>query len=207
MMYLTDYLSPWGKLRLVSNGQNLTELRLPGQKNDSAAAAKAVLTGKKTGADKETCTDKRTAAQLPVLVQTKLWLDRYFAGQDPNPQALPLQTEGTEFQERVWQLLREIPYGQTVTYGQLARRLEKQQEGPGQKIAVRAAKKDGPILGIADPRRHLVSARAVGGAVGRNPIAIIIPCHRVVGADGSLTGYAGGLKLKQKLLQLEGIKL
>ena len=99
-------------------------------------------------------------------------LDAYFAGQNP-PLEVPLDPQGTDYQLRVWRALREIPYGQTVTYGQLAKK-----------------------LGSA--------ARAVGVAVGRNPVSILIPCHRVVGADGSLTGYAGGLENKKRLLRLEG---
>lgn len=114
----------------------------------------------------------------PEAKQLKAWLANYFAGRDPG--ALPLAAPvGTPFQQRVWALLAAIPYGQTTTYGALARILE-QQTG----------------------RR--ASAQAVGQAVGRNPVAVVIPCHRVIGADGSLTGYAGGLPLKQALLRLEG---
>ena len=115
----------------------------------------------------------------PILAQTKAWLDAYFAGNAPSPAALPLRPEGTEFRRLIWGLLLEIPYGKTVTYGALA-------------------KKAAEILG--KPR---MSAQAVGQAVGSNPIAIVIPCHRVVGADGSLTGYAGGIHYKRALLQLE----
>ena len=123
----------------------------------------------------------RTArvGEHPILTQTKAWLDAYFAGNAPSPAALPLRPEGTEFRRLIWGLLLEIPYGKTVTYGALA-------------------KKAAEILG--KPR---MSAQAVGQAVGSNPIAIVIPCHRVVGADGSLTGYAGGIHYKRALLQLE----
>lgn len=107
----------------------------------------------------------------PLLLAAKLWLLRYFAGENP-PVDLPLEPPGTAFQKAVWALLTKIPYGKTVTYGDLARRLSS-------------------------------SPRAVGGAVGRNPISILIPCHRVVGAGGSLTGYAGGLAAKKFLLALE----
>ena len=115
----------------------------------------------------------------PILEQTKNWLDRYFAGQAPSPDELPLRPEGTPIRRLVWKLLLEIPYGETVTYGDLAK-----------KAACRLGK-------------AAMSAQAVGQAVGRNPIAIIIPCHRCMGSDGSLTGYAGGVHYKQFLLALE----
>lgn len=115
----------------------------------------------------------------PVLVQAKGWLHRYFAGEAPPPGELPLKPEGTPFREAVWRLLLEIPCGTTVSYGELAKRTAE-------------------ILG--KPR---MSAQAVGQAVGANPIPVIIPCHRVVGADGGLTGYAGGIHYKKYLLELE----
>ena len=118
-------------------------------------------------------------AVLPVLEAACRWLDVYFSGRKPEGM-LPLAPRGSEFRRAVWELLREIPYGETVSYGDLAKRLEAQ-------------------LG------RKTSARAVGGAVGHNPISILIPCHRVVGADGSLTGYAGGLEQKTALLRLEGV--
>ena len=107
------------------------------------------------------------------------WLDLYFAGKEPH--FMPaLSPDGTAFQQAVWEILRTIPYGETTTYGAIAKRLEK---NTGKRM----------------------SAQAVGGAVGRNPISILIPCHRVIGADGGLTGYAGGLDKKEYLLGLEGI--
>lgn len=116
---------------------------------------------------------------LPVLAEARAWLERYFAGDDPG--ALPpVSPRGTAFQQRVWAQLAEIPYGQLTTYGQIARRLEEQTGAR-------------------------TSARAVGSAVGRNPISIILPCHRVVGSTGSLTGYAGGLQKKIALLGIEGV--
>jgi methylated-DNA-[protein]-cysteine S-methyltransferase len=117
---------------------------------------------------------------LPVFLQTKDWLDDYFAGKTPPPLP-PLAPAGTAFRRTVWKLLLEIPYGQTTTYGALARTLGE--------------------------RGNSTSARAVGGAVGHNPISILIPCHRVVGADGSLTGYAGGVDIKRKLLEWESAVL
>ena len=118
-------------------------------------------------------------ADLPVFAETKYWLDIYFTGRKPDftPN---LHMIGTDFQLAVWRILLTIPHGQTVTYGQIAEKL--------------AAERDVPKM----------SARAVGGAVGCNHISLIIPCHRVIGASGSLTGYAGGVERKVKLLQLEG---
>ena len=122
------------------------------------------------------------AAQLrqetPVLAEAKRWLDIYFTGREPDFLP-PLHPAGSLFQQAVWALLLQIPYGQTVTYGQLAARLAVER-------------------GLAR-----MSAQAVGGAVGRNRISLIIPCHRVLGADGSLTGYAGGLDRKARLLAWE----
>ena len=119
-----------------------------------------------------------TQKDLPVFREVCRWLDVYFAGRDPG--ALPpLALHGTAFQQAVWNILRGIPYGTTTTYGGIAAR-------------------------IAAARGGRMSAQAVGGAVGRNPISILIPCHRVIGTDGSLTGYAGGLDKKEYLLELEG---
>lgn len=116
---------------------------------------------------------------LPVFGEVVKWLDLYFAGKEPH--FMPaLSPSGTAFQQAVWAILRTIPYGATTSYGTIAKRLEK---STGKRM----------------------SAQAVGGAVGRNPISILIPCHRVIGADGSLTGYAGGLDKKEYLLALEGV--
>lgn len=120
---------------------------------------------------------------LPVFASAKDWLDRYFAGGTPRISELPLAPAGGEFRQDVWKILCEIPYGEVTTYGELAR-----------KIAARGNKRS-------------MSAQAVGGAVGHNPISIIIPCHRVVGAGGSLTGYAGGIAAKIRLLELEGVDM
>ena len=115
---------------------------------------------------------------FPILSQAKAWLDGYFSG-DPAEVTFPLNPQGTPFQKQVWEILLTIPYGQTTSYGALARQLAEQR-------------------GLA----HM-SAQAVGGAVGHNAISIIIPCHRVVGSNGSLTGYAGGIERKIELLTLE----
>ena len=113
-----------------------------------------------------------------MLKETKRWLDLYFSGKEPDF-TVPIHLIGTDFQKEVWRLLCQIPYGKTMTYGEIAARL--------------AARK-----GLA----HM-SAQAVGGAVGHNKISILVPCHRVVGVDGSLTGYGGGIARKVKLLELE----
>lgn len=118
--------------------------------------------------------------ESPILRLASGWLDAYFAGQKPEIRELPLKIQGSDFRQRVWKLLCGIPYGEVTTYGELAKRL-------------------GVETGWGS-----MSAQAVGGAVGHNPISIIIPCHRVVGADGSLTGYAGGISKKLWLLRHEG---
>ena len=121
--------------------------------------------------------------KLPIFEKVKNWLDLYFRGDAPSVEDLPLAPQGSNFRKLIWQMLLEIPYGQVTTYGRLAQL---------------AAERMG---------RATMSSQAVGGAVGHNPISIIIPCHRVVGADGSLTGYAGGIAVKRKLLELEGLDM
>lgn len=119
---------------------------------------------------------------LPVFEQARRWLDRYFAGKAPDPRELPLSAHATPFQLQVREAMLDIPYGETTTYGAIAMR-------------------------IAEKTGKRSSARAVGGAVGRNPLCVIAPCHRVVGSDGSLTGFGGGLDMKVKLLEHEGVDL
>ena len=114
---------------------------------------------------------------MPVFDAAKQWLDLYFAGKKPAISELPLAPIGGAFRQGVWGILCEIPYGKVITYGEIAKRLD------------------------------CKSSQAVGGAVGHNPISIIIPCHRVVGTNGSLTGYAGGIQTKIKLLELEGVDM
>lgn len=118
-----------------------------------------------------------------ILVKTKKWLDRYFKGEKPQISELELEPIGSEFRKNVWKLLCKIPYGQVTTYKNIAENMAK-------------------II-----NKKQMSAQAVGGAVGHNPISIIIPCHRVVGTDGSLTGYAGGIDKKIKLLKLENANI
>lgn len=158
MDYLHHYASPLGDITLSSDGTSLTGLWFDGQTHFGSTL---------TGAGEE--------RPLPVFRQSEEWLDRYFRGLEPGPLP-PLSPAGTPFRRRVWSALLTIPYGETRTYGKLARQLGLPPGG----------------------------ARAVGGAVGRNPISLMIPCHRVVGGNGSLTGYAGGLEKKAALLTLEG---
>lgn len=164
MRYTDNYVSPIGNIVLAGDGTALTGLWLEGQKWFGARL-----------------TDGAERAELPVFGQTKKWLDIYFGGGEPAfTPAVALR--GSEFQIAVWNVLSAIPYGKTVTYGEIAKNL----------TAVTGRK---------------TSARAVGSAVGRNPVSIIVPCHRVLGADGSLTGYAGGVERKRELLRLEGVLL
>ena len=121
-------------------------------------------------------------ADLDVFMQAEAWLAEYFAGREPKV-SVPLKLQGSEFQMQVWRLLQDIPYGRLVTYGDNAKKI--------------AAQK-----GVAR-----MSAQAVGGAVGHNPLCIIVPCHRVVGANGSLTGYGGGMWRKVRLLELEKVDM
>lgn len=165
MEYRFHLDSPLGGITLASDGEALTGLWFDGQKHFGAG-----LSGD---------TEERA---LPIFEETERWLQIYFAGAEPDFTP-PLRPSGSSFQQEVWALLRQIPYGCTLSYGALAAQ----------------------IAG----RRGLArfSAQAVGGAVGRNPISILIPCHRVLGADGSLTGYAGGVEKKAALLRLEGVLL
>ncbi len=166
MNYLCKIPSPLGILTLASDGQNLTGLWLDGQKYFASTL------------DKDT--GNTVEQELPLFDDARKWLDQYFSGREPDFH-LPLAPAGSEFRQAVWKILLEIPYGQVITYGDIAKRL------------------------AVEGNRGNLSARPVGGAVGHNPISILIPCHRVVGANGSLTGYAGGIANKIKLLKLEGV--
>ena len=156
MDYLYHIASPLGGITLASGGEALIGLWFDGQRRFGAGL----------GAE-------RAEARLPVFDAAERWLEAYFSGVAPDFTP-PLAPRGTAFQLRVWAALCRIPFGQTTTYGALARALG-------------------------------ASPRAVGGAVGRNPVSLIIPCHRVLGSDGRLTGYAGGLERKRALLELEGV--
>lgn len=154
MEYFDRYDSPIGQLLLISDGTALTGLRL----------CETIISTDRT--------------ELTIFAQAKDWLDSYFRG-TPREIGFPLSPSGTAFQQQIWKLLLAIPFGQTRSYGALAR----------------------------DMAQHLgkekMSAQAIGRAVGANPIWILIPCHRIVGAKGQLTGYAGGIKNKQWLLRHE----
>ncbi len=161
-MYCSHYASPLGKILLAADEIGLTGLWFEGQKYFALHL---------DGEYKE--------KEIPVFAQAKRWLDIYFSAKEPDF-SVPLHFTGTNFQNEVWEILRLIPYGSTMTYGQIARLI--------------AGKRNLPHM----------SAQAVGGAVARNEISIIVPCHRVVGANGNLTGYAGGIDRKIALLRLEG---
>ncbi len=165
MLYRTSYRSPLGEIRIVSDGETIKELWLAGQRGYEGAL--------KYGA----C----GAGRPPVLEKAAQWLDRYFAGERPLPEELPLAPEGSAFRREVWEILCRIPYGKVTAYGEIAK-----------KIAARR--------GI-----EKMAAQAVGNAVGHNPVSIVIPCHRVVGTDGSMIGYGGGIPLKEALLSHEGV--
>jgi len=158
-MYYTTQRSPIGTLTLASDGENLVGLWTENQKYHGGGVLESM----------------KEKSDLPIFDKTKNWLDKYFAGKSPAITELPLAPSGSEFRQKVWNILRKIPYGQTVTYGYIAK-----------------------MVGIK-------SGQAVGGAVGHNPLSIVIPCHRVVGSNGSLTGYAGGLGTKVQLLEIEGV--
>ena len=161
MNYIHYYQSPLGEIILTSDGKSLTGLSY-----DFPEMLLPFFIEK----------------PLPIFSETDRWLDIYFSGK--NPDFTPkLHLKVTGFRKMVWDILLTIPFGQTITYGEIASRIAKQR-------------------GI--PR---MSAQAVGGAVGHNPIALIIPCHRVVGANGSLTGYAGGIDKKEQLLRLEQVDM
>lgn len=160
MHAFTTIPSPAGTYTLAAEGNALTGLWLEGQKYFAA-----------------TLPQDAVQTMLPVFDQTRNWLERYFAGENPQI-TFPLAPKGSPFRQAVWKLMLQIPYGKHCTYGELAKRLQEQGGKP-------------------------VCAQAVGGAVGHNPISILIPCHRVVGTNGSLTGYAGGLAVKEMLLSLE----
>ena len=157
MVFTQRYASPLGGLLLAADEQGLIGLWFDGARHFAANLPEA-----------------REEKRTPILDETARWLDDYFSGGQPDFTP-PLHLIGSAFRLRVWARLLEIPYGQTTTYGALAKRLN----------------------------AGRMSAQAVGGAVGHNPISIIVPCHRVVGTNGSLTGYAGGLDRKIKLMEIE----
>lgn len=161
MVYTCKYKSLIGDILLAADEIGLTGLWFEGQKYFA-----------------NTLPEDYVPQETKILTEAKKWLDVYFSGEEPNFTP-PLHPNGSTFRKAVWQILLEIPYGQTITYGEIARR-----------------------IAVMKNTSHM-SAQAVGGAVGHNEISIIIPCHRVVGTNGSLTGYAGGIDKKISLLKLE----
>lgn len=279
-MIITTYHSPLGDITLAADAQGLTGLWFVGQSHygatltgdersfdmqkgafsavetdaavcDSPVVADEVIEGcdATSGGNPMSVSDPQNTAAVSVLERAWAWLNAYFAGQAPR-WTPPLHVEGTEFQHAVWVALLEVPYGQTVTYGELARKIggrralasscgrgfsnasaglgssgaasgernaadgEPDVAGAstahgerGLSIAAHGAQASpDAVLAAYEASDAATSARAVGAAVARNPVSIIIPCHRVVGADGALTGYAGGLDRKRALLELESAR-
>ena len=160
-MFESRIHSPLGEVRLRSDRESLIGLWFVGQVNDARKIS-----------------DFEIQNDLPIFGLVESWLESYFSGKQTSI-TIPLKPKGTIFQQRVWQILQEIPYGETMTYGEIAQRIAKEK-------------------GV-----ETFSAQAVGQAIGKNPISILIPCHRVLGKNGALTGYAGGVHRKEQLLQLE----
>lgn len=279
-MIITTYHSPLGDITLAADAQGLTGLWFVGQSHygatltgdersfdmqrgafsavetdaavcDSPVVADEVIEGcdATSGGNPMSVSDPQNTAAVSVLERAWAWLNAYFAGQAPR-WTPPLHVEGTEFQHAVWVALLEVPFGQTVTYGELARKIggrralasscgrgfsnasaglgssgaasgERNAAGGepdvagastahgerGLSIAAHGAQASSDaVLAGYEASDAATSARAVGAAVARNPVSIIIPCHRVVGADGALTGYAGGLDRKRALLELESAR-
>ena len=161
MEYIHHYMSPLGGITIASDGEALTGLWFDGQKYFEANLSA-----------------EHEEKKLEIFDITDKWLDIYFSGKEPDFTP-PVSMKTTEFRKKVWKILLTIPYGKTMTYGEIAEKIAK------------------------DSGKAKMSAQAVGGAVGHNSISLIIPCHRVVGANGSLTGYAGGIEKKKKLRELE----
>ena len=164
MHYKTYYQSPIGRLLILADDQALLGVWFEGQKYFGAAYDLEAIPVQKND----------------IIREVIDWLDRYFQGENPPVEAIPLEPEATDFRKKVWDILLDVPYGQTSTYADILTKLR-------------------------DKYGEIGSARAVGGAIGHNPISILIPCHRILGSQGQLTGYAGGLDKKRFLLQLEGI--
>ena len=161
-MYYCTYESKIGLLYLISDGKSLSGCYLEGQKYFPNNIDNYLLN-----------------EELAIFVKSKAWLEKYFNGENPSIDEIPLNFNETEFRNTVWKVLKEIPFGEVITYRDIAEIIAKNR-------------------GI-----KTMSAQAVGGAVGHNPLLIFIPCHRVIGADGSLTGYAAGIENKRFLLNLE----
>lgn len=165
MQYTSYYHSPIGELFLAAQEDHLTGAWFEGQKYFA-----------------HNLSEKTEEKEIPLFKDVKKWLSIYFSGKEPDF-TIPLLLTGSDFQKKIWKILCSIPYGQTMTYGEIAKQV--------------AAQKGIPHM----------SAQAVGSAVGHNKISIFVPCHRVVGVKGNLTGYAGGIDKKIKLLTLEHINM
>ena len=164
IIYITYYDSILGKLTIAGDGENIIGSWIEGQKYFADTIKNENIIKKD---------------DISIFIKTKEWLDRYFRGERPDIKELKLSPKGSEFRQNVWKILCRIPYGQTITYGKIAKEIAKLMN------------------------KNSMSAQAIGNAVGHNPISIIIPCHRVVGTNGGLTGYAGGIDKKRELLELE----
>ncbi len=167
MYYYNDYSTPVGKYRIVSDGNKLLGIWKHGQKYFCPNISDA----------------KPTDSDMQIHKCTVNWLDEYFDGTKPEISSLPIQLSGSTFRKTILSILCEIPYGEVITYGEIAKQ---------------AAKK---------MNARTMSAQAVGSAVGHNPISIVVPCHRVIGSNGSLVGYAGGIATKLELLKHEGVEV
>lgn len=167
MIYTTNFDSPVGMITLATADKKLIGLWLGGRNFFESTIEEEMIAND----------------DLEIFLDTRNWLDQYFAGKKPAISDLPLSPSGSEFRKSVWRILCKVPYGEVTTYGKVAEEIAKER-------------------GIAK-----MSAQAIGGALAHNPISIIIPCHRVVGSDGSLIGYAGGIDRKIKLLEYEDVDL
>lgn len=166
MQYKTYYKSPLGRIILISDGENLTTLKLEYDRFYNLLLEEKI----------------QQKDNLKIFNKTKKWLDRYFIGEKPQISEISLLPRGSTFRQEVWKILCDIPYGTVTTYLNIANKI---------------TKKTGKNMG----------GQPIGGAVGHNPISIIIPCHRVVGVDGNLTGYSAGIDNKIKLLKLEKVDM
>ena len=167
MIYQTSYHSPLGPITLASDGTHLIGLWFENQKYYFSNYKEESIRND----------------ELKIFRDAKKWLYQYFNQENPDPDDLLLKFEGSDFRCQVWNILRTIPYGKTMTYGEIAHKIAKTNQ------------------------LKSMSSQAVGNAVGHNPISIIIPCHRVIGSNNSLVGYAGGIDKKIKLLELEGLDI
>ncbi len=167
MYFCSEYISPVGKMTIASNENSIVGLWIEGQKYFMD-----ILQGK-----------EYETAENEVIILAKNWLDKYFNNERPKINDLPIEFFGSDFRIAIWNMLTEIPYGEVITYKDIAKHIAQ-------------------MKGI-----EVMSCRAVGGAVGHNPISVIVPCHRVIGANGRLTGYSGGINIKRKLLEYEGVDI